>query len=326
MKLGIVGTNFISDWLIEAAGMVPEVNIHAVFSRKRDTGNAFAARHHIDNVWTDYDAFLASDIDAVYIATPVYAHCSQALKAIEQKKHVLCEKILAVNESETAAMFDAARRNKVVLLEAMRPDFDPAYDLVKKHLPEIGRLRRVTLEYCQYSSRYDSFRKGQVQNAFNPELSNAAIMDIGVYCIHTIVRLFGRPREIKTFSTKLENGFEGSGIVLMEYKDMLAEAVYSKISASVNPSVFLGEEGSILIDLAARPQTVELVRRNGGKREKIPYLPVENNMIFEVKEFARLVRGNCFEHSYAGYSLDTAYVVDEARRQNGIVFEGDSVL
>lgn len=325
MKLGMIGTNFVSDWLAEAAAAVTDVKVHAVYSRKQETGDAFAGKHNIPHVYTDYEEFLQSDIDAVYIATPTYVHCPQAIEAMRHKKHVLCEKIMAVNEREAARMFACARENQVVLLEAMRPDFDPALDVVKEYLPQIGKLRRVTMEYCQYSSRYDRFREGEVMNAFNPELSNAAIMDIGVYCIHTLVRLLGMPEEVKAFSTKLHNGFEGNGIVLMQHKDLTAEAVYSKITESVNKSIFVGEEGSILIGKISMPDSVEIVYRD-GKREMLPYTPAENNMIYEVQEFARLVRESCVEHPYQRYSLDTLRVTDEARRQNGIVFQADSVL
>ncbi|WP_246597420.1 Gfo/Idh/MocA family protein [Faecalicatena faecalis] len=325
MKLGMIGTNFVSDWLAEAAKAVPDVEVHAVYSRKQKTGEAFAGKHCISHVYTDYEEFLNSDIDAVYIATPTYVHCPQAMEAMCHKKHVLCEKIMAVNEREAAEMFACAKENQVVLLEAMRPDFDPALDLVKEYLPKIGKLRRVTMEYCQYSSRYDRFREGEILNAFNPELSNAAIMDIGVYCIHTLVRLLGMPKDVKAFSTKLHNGFEGNGIVLMQYGGLTAEAVYSKITESVNKSIFVGEEGSILIGKISMPDSVEIIYRD-GKREVLPYVPAENNMVYEVQEFARLVRENRVEHPYKKYSLDTLRVTDEARRQNGIVFQADSVL
>lgn len=237
LKIGMIGTNFISDDFCAAAAQVPGAELSAVYSRKQETGDAFAARHGIPQVYTDYDEFLDSGLDAVYVASPNFAHCAQTLKALNHKKHVLCEKVMAVNEQEVRSMIDCARQNNVVLLEAMRPDFDPAYDLIEQNLPRIGKLRRTTFEFCQYSSRYDSFREGIIQNAFNPELGNAAVMDIGVYCIHSLVRLFGAPKNVKAFSTKLSNGFDGSGIVLMEYEDMTAEAVYSKIAVSVTPSV-----------------------------------------------------------------------------------------
>ena len=327
LKIGMIGTNFISDDFCEAAAQVPGAELFAVYSRKQETGDAFAAKHNIPRVYTDYDEFLDSGLDAVYVASPNFAHCSQTLKALDRKKHVLCEKVMAVNEQEVRSMIDCALENNVVLLEAMRPDFDPAYDLIEQNLPRIGKLRRATFEFCQYSSRYDSFREGIIQNAFNPELGNAAVMDIGVYCIHSLVRLFGAPKNVKAFSTKLSNGFDGSGIVLLEYEDMTAEAVYSKIAVSVNPSVLQGEDGSIMIDYISKPESVSLRLREsardtlaGGAIEKLPYTPVKNNMIFEIQEFLKLVEKKEVDHKYLKYSLDTIRVLDEVRRQTGIRF------
>ena len=327
LKIGMIGTNFISDDFCAAAAQVPGAELSAVYSRKQETGDAFAARHGIPQVYTDYDEFLDSGLDAVYVASPNFAHCAQTLKALNHKKHVLCEKVMAVNEQEVRSMIDCARQNNVVLLEAMRPDFDPAYDLIEQNLPRIGKLRRATFEFCQYSSRYDSFREGVVQNAFNPELGNAAVMDIGVYCIHSLVRLFGAPKNVKAFSTKLSNGFDGSGIVLMEYEDMTAEAVYSKIAVSVTPSVLQGEDGSIMIDYISKPESVSLRLREsardtlaGGTIEKLPYTPVKNNMIFEIQEFLKLIEKKEVDHKYLKYSLGTIRVLDEVRRQTGIRF------
>ena len=327
LKIGMIGTNFISDDFCEAAALVPGAELSAVYSRKQETGDAFAARHGIPQVCTDYDEFLDSGLDAVYVASPNFAHCAQTLKALNHKKHVLCEKVMAVNEQEVRSMIDCARQNNVVLLEAMRPDFDPAYDLIEQNLPRIGKLRRATFEFWQYSSRYDSFREGIIQNAFNPELGNAAVMDIGVYCIHSLVRLFGAPKNVKAFSTKLSNGFDGSGIVLMEYEDMTAEAVYSKIAVSVTPSVLQGEDGSIMIDYISKPESLSLRLREsardtltGGTIEKLPYTPAKNNMIFEIQEFLKLIEKKEVDHKYLKYSLGTIRVLDEVRRQTGIRF------
>lgn len=325
IKIGIIGTNFISDDFCNAAVKVPGAVLRAVYSRKEETGAAFAERHSIPEVFTDYKKFLSSDIDAVYVASPNFIHCSQTIMALEHKKHVLCEKVMAVNEAEVRSMIDCARRNQVVLLEAMRPDFDPAFDIVEQNLNRIGRLRRATFEFCQYSSRYDKFREGIVMNAFDPTLGNAAVMDIGVYCIHSLVRLFGMPQEIQAFSTKLSNDFDGSGIVLMKYETMIAEAVYSKISVSVNPSVIQGEDGSILIDYISKPEKICLQLREGARdtlegagREILPFIPADNNMIYEIQEFIKLINENNINHKYLQYSLDTIRVIDEVRRQTCI--------
>ena len=99
MKLAIVGTNFISDALVEASRIVPSVEISAIYSRKLDTGRAFAEKHGIKKVYTDYDEMLSDDaIEAVYIASPNICHHSQSIAAMRAGKHVLCEKVMATNE------------------------------------------------------------------------------------------------------------------------------------------------------------------------------------------------------------------------------------
>ena len=101
IRIGVIGTNFVSDWLCEAADTLDCVEITAVYSRAQETGDAFAEKHHIPHVFTDYDAFLSSDvIDAVNIASPNFAHAAQAVRALNAGKHVLCEKVIASNSRE----------------------------------------------------------------------------------------------------------------------------------------------------------------------------------------------------------------------------------
>ena len=334
IRIGIVGTNFVSDWLADAAATLDCVNVTAVYSRAQQTGDTFAQKHSIPHVFTDYDAFLASDeIDAVYIASPNFAHAEQAIRALNAGKHVLCEKVIATNSRELSEMIAAAKVNRRVLLEAMRPSFDPCIALVREQLPKLGKLRRVVLDFNQYSSRYDKFKAGDIQNAFNPAYSNAAIMDIGVYIVHIAAKLFGRPRRILSMSTLLHNGFEGSGHVLLDYGDMKAELSYSKITESVTPNLFVGEDATLAVGKITMPTDMRIIYHKGspnlgtaGKwEEDVPFETVENNMIFELAEFARLCREGLVENEYLENSVIEMEIIDEVRRQNGIVFPSDDV-
>ena len=323
LHIGVVGTNFVSDWLVEAAALLPQVQVTAVYSRAQVTGDAFAGKHGIPLVFTDYAAFLACEqIDAVYIASPNFAHCAQAVAAAKAKKHILCEKVIATNSREFEAMRTAAAENGVVLLEAMRPVYDPALAVLRQALPLIGPLRRVTMEFCQYSSRYDKFLAGTILNAFDPTLSNAAIMDIGVYCIAVCAHLFGTPRAMHAASSFLHNGFEGCGQLLLEYEGFQANISYSKVSESIVPSVFQGEKGSLTIDKISMPGEVWLHPRKGEPR-RLEYTPDKNNMVHELAEFARLAAAGEVEHPGLVTSAIQMAVIDEARRQTGIVFPAD---
>ena len=100
IKIGIIGTNKISHSFCEAAIQNDQTELFAVYSRRQETGEQFADKHAISHVFTDYIEFLNSGLDAVYIASPNYIHCEQAIQAMEAKKHVLCEKVMAINEKE----------------------------------------------------------------------------------------------------------------------------------------------------------------------------------------------------------------------------------
>ena len=318
MKIGIIGTNFISDRLCEAARLVSGVQVAAVYSRAQETGDAFAARHGIEKVYTGYGELLMDrDIDAVYVASPTICHAPQAIKAMHAGKHVLCEKMMAATLPEMRLMRQVARKQGVVLLEAMRPAHDPAYDMIAESLPRLGKIRRATLEFCQYSSRYDRFKAGELTNAFDPRLKNSALADIGIYPLHVAVRLFGMPKSVHGASVFMENGFEGAGTVTLGYEDKTVNIVYSKISDSVNPSVIEGECGSLLINKISAPAELTL-RLRGQEAERLPTVAPENNMIYELAAFRDMVAGERDAEEYLQLTEMAQIVVDEVYRTAGI--------
>ena len=197
----------------------------------------------------------------------------------------------------------------MVLLEAMKSVFEPSFDVLRKALPRLGTLRRATLSYCQYSSRYDKFKAGEILNAFNPALSNGALMDIGVYCVHPAALLFGMPKAVHASCVKLSNGVDGAGSALLEYDGMTAEVLYSKIADGALGSEFQGEAGSLVVDHISVPQelTVHEVQ----------------SMRFEIAAFQRIAAGEepCEEHTRA--SLIAAQIMDEIRLQCGLHFPAD---
>ncbi|MBQ8350806.1 MAG: Gfo/Idh/MocA family oxidoreductase [Clostridia bacterium] len=319
IRLGIIGTGKISAQLADAARAAGGYTLASLLSRDRARGEAFAAENGIARTFTDEEAFLTSGLDAVYVATPNCHHAHGAIAAATHGLHVLCEKPVAANADEWRAMRQAAKEHGVVLLEAMRPLHDPLLGLLQEKLPAIGKLRHVRLEYCQYSSRYDAFRTGEVLRAFDPRYGNAAIMDIGVYCVAVAAYLFGAPRTVQATSVFLENGFEGGGEALLSYDGFTVSIGYSKITASANPSCFLGEDGSLTLDKLNSPGRVVLSTRAGGE-EQLPYTPLANNMVHELRDFAALIAQGDTAHRWQTASDITIDILDRIREASGITF------
>jgi len=323
LKLGTVGTNFVSDWLVDAAKTVEGIEVTTVYSRTAEKGNEFAARHGISRVMTDWEAFLSSDLDAVYIATPNSLHFPQAKDAILHGKHVLVEKPATLTEDEFVALSALAREKGVILMEAMRPAHDPAILAIREALPALGPIRRAVFEFCQYSSRYDKFKEGVVLNAFNPHFGNAAVMDIGVYALHACIMTFGEPESVQSSSLVFPNGMEGMGKATLSYGDFTCDVVYSKIHDSCSPSFVSGSDGAVVIGKISTGENVTLRLRGKEDRPLVPSRPAtpEQNMTYELADFVSAVRGELAVAPFTENTRLTLRVIDEIRRQNNIRFE-----
>ncbi len=325
VKFGVIGTSKITEWFLKGASKVEGFELTAVYSRNKENGITFAKKYGVEAVFTDLEEMAKSPlIDGVYIASPNALHGEQAILFLKNKKHVLCEKAFASNTKQVINMIEAARENDVVLMEAMKTTLLPNFKVVKDNLHRIGEVRRYFASYCQYSSRYDKYKEGIVLNAFKPELSNGALMDIGVYCIHPMVNLFGRPNEIKANSVFLDSGVDGEGSALFKYDDMDAVVMYSKIANSYLPSEIQGEDGSIIIDRIGNFERVRIRFRNGSE-EDLSIHHITEDMCYEVQEFIDLINKGKMESQIN--SLEVSRIVmetmDEIRKQVGLVFPAD---
>ena len=223
IRFGIIGTNWITERFLEAAFMVEDFSLAAVYSRSEEKAKAFASNYNVDLTFTSIEEMVQSDhIDAVYIASPNSLHAEQAILCMKNGKHVLCEKPLASNQKEVKEMIEVAKENHVLLMEAMKSTLIPSFTHIKEHLQKIGPIRRYFATFCQYSSRYDQYKQGTILNAFNPKFSNGALIDIGIYCIYPLVDLFGKPKSVQANGTMLESGVDGQGSILLQYDDMEA--------------------------------------------------------------------------------------------------------
>ncbi|RAK19822.1 putative dehydrogenase [Anoxybacillus vitaminiphilus] len=325
IQFATIGTNWITEEFIKAAKEVQDFSLAAVYSRTEEKGKEFAAKVGAARTFTSLEEMAKSDeIDAVYIASPNSFHAEQAIMLMNHGKHVLCEKPLASNTAEVQAMMAAAKQNDVVLMEAMKTTLLPNFQAIRKHIHKIGKVRRYFASYCQYSSRYDAYKQGIVLNAFNPAFSNGALMDIGIYCLYPMVVLFGKPLHIKANSVMLESGVDGEGSIILDYGDMDAVVMYSKISNSYIPSEIQGEEGSIIMDTIHTPQKVE-IRYRDGRIEDITEAQPHHPMYYEAKEFIELIQSGKRESETNSHhhSLTTMEIMEEARKQTGIVFPAD---
>src|SRR5262249_38489237 len=128
---------------ITRRGLVPGIRasssgvLHALASRDPATARTWAAEFDIPRAHDSYEALLADpEVDAVYIPLPNELHRPWVTAAADAGKHVLCEKPLALDAREAAAMVEHCRIRGVLLMEAF----------MWRHQPRTLELRRLIRE------------------------------------------------------------------------------------------------------------------------------------------------------------------------------------
>lgn len=360
LRIATIGTSMITDNFIEALNASDRACFVGTLSRDEERARTFTAERGGHTPFTSLDDLCASpEVDAVYLGSPNALHAPQALACIAAGKHVLVEKPFASNRPEALKVFEAARAAGVVVLEAMRPVHDPAFSAVRDLLPRMGRIRRASIRFGKYSSRYDTLLSGERTNIFDCALASGALMDIGVYCVECARALFGMPEEIHFVpvlfddeTRSLTGGtLDGAGTLLARYPDKLVELAYSKITNDDLPVQIESETATMTLDSISLPTHAKIDFRGkvergsakvmrssvGGHTEEFDLPTCENTMAYELADFVAAiatVRDGCpVDDAPAGpfgtvgtfqeLTLDTLAIMDEARRQAEIVFPAD---
>ena len=323
IRFAVIGTNWISDAFCQAAHSTGHLQLSAVYSRHIDTAKSFASKYQVDSCFTDLEALAASEtIDAVYIASPNSLHAQQAELFMNYGKHAIVEKPMASNIREVRHLISVAQSNNVVLFEALKTRYLPNLNACRAALSELGTLRRAHLTYCQYSSRYPKYLNGENPNTFNPAFSNGSLMDIGIYPLTAAIELFGKPLHVSASGALLPSGVDAHGTVTLTYEWFEVLISHSKVSDGCLPSDIQGEKGSLLIEHVSECPSASVVLR-GEQPRVITESQVENTMLYEVREFAELVRHNSINHDGLISSQTVHEIMTTARQQVGIVFPAD---
>lgn len=323
VRFGIVGTGRISDWVLKGAAQDSRIKVTAVCSRTVEAAEAFVQRNTLAagaTIYTSVEEMVADpQVDAVYIGTPNQTHCKYTITALNAGKHVLCEKPLAINAEEGRRMVEAARRSGCLLMEAMISTLNPNFTEAVARMNEIAPVRNYSSYFCQYSSKYEALKRGEVATAFKPGTAGA-LRDVGVYTLYPLVALFGRPATVTAKIAKVstpDGDTDVYGTAHLGYDEMDATLTWSKAYDSFQPTEVAGENGNLILDeihIARKAEIIPHAAPTSGQGPKPGRtiinegLPL-NEYYYEFKEFADLIEAGKTESD--SNSLDTSLAVLE---------------
>jgi predicted dehydrogenase len=326
MKLGIAGTGMIAKDFLSIKEQIPGLTVCALLTTKKSEASTreLADQYGIESVFTQYDQLLTSRVDTIYVALPNHLHFKFAKEALEAGKHVIVEKPFTSNDREAHILCNLAREKNLFLFEAVTTLYLPNYKRIKDSLSKLGDIKIVQCNFSQYSTRYDSFKQGQVLPAFDPSSSGGALMDINIYNLHYVVGLFGEPERFEYFPN-MERGIDTSGILVLSYKSFQCSLTGAKDCASPPVYKIQGDKGWILQETTANVCGAFTLMRNDGTSITGNDNHKSHRMIYEFIEFQKMIQNHELEQCYEilNHTLLVSKIQTRARLKAGIYFANE---
>jgi predicted dehydrogenase len=317
LRLGILGCAQIARAFARDVAAPPQTRRAAGARRDGAKAAAFAAAHGLERHHASYEALLAdAEVDAIYLPLPNSLHAAWAIRAAEHGKHVLCEKPLATGAAEAQAMFAAARRHRVVLLEAYPYWFQPQTGRLVELLNDgtIGEVRAVqaAFGFTLHTEQHNAAPNIRM----NAALGGGALLDAGSYAASVIrLAMGGAPRRVAAVSRWSDSGVDWATTATLHYADGRCAQLSCAMDAAYHRrAVIAGSRGVIETDYLnhTSPQMVSQMRLRRGTAADLPFetvsAPVGSGFRFAAEAFARLVAQRDFDamERAAAASLDIA--------------------
>ncbi len=259
-------------------------------------------------------AMRAPGVEGVYVVTPHNSHYEYSKLALELGLPVLCEKPLTVSAREARELIELAREKKLYFAEAMWTWFAPAANAIKGWLDsgEFGEVESVTL-YCRTMGRYYAPRVTDANTA------GGALLDMGVYAITYLYRLFGKPVNVLC-SGRVEEGIDWEEDVTLTFPSGLTVTTSVAITDFKGLERFelRGSRGRVRLRMFHRAGSATLWRSDGSFKRVIGKCTYLNE--FDI--VSREIREGLTESRYAPLSATLAVmeIMDKCREDLGLVY------
>lgn len=254
VNVGLIGSGFISAIHAEAIRQCSEAAVLAVASPTPGKAEAFAARHGVRHLFTDYRKLLeVQELHMVVLGIPNHLHCQVVLDAAAAGKHIVLEKPMCLSLADADRMIEACRRAKVKLMYAEELCFAPKYVRLKQLL-DSGALGDPVL--LKQSEKHDG---PHAPHFWDVNLSGGGVtMDMGCHAIAFFRWLLNRRPVISVYAQMAtqvhheKTRGDDNALLILEFEGgvtALAEESWTKLGGMDDRAEVHGSKGVAYADL-----------------------------------------------------------------------------
>ena len=257
LKWGVLGAGSVAQRrAMPAIQKATGAELHALFSRDAARAKQLAAEHNATTSYSSVDDLLSdTELDAIYVSTPVNLHCEQVIAAAERGLHVLCDKPMALTPQECEQMIGACNANNVHLQVCFLFRFHSCFQQIKTWVNE-NRLGQIVHGRMPFLKKYrlpaDEWR------AQPDKGGGGCLMDLGAHSVDLLRYLIGEVAAVTAFCNSAIHNYqvEETGGILMQFQN--GAQAFTDLSFSV-------AQCDIVFELYGTESSVSILNDDGWK-------------------------------------------------------------
>lgn len=300
--------------------------LYSVANRTRQKAVDFAEKYGIEKVYDNIDeVFEDENVDIIYISTPHNTHIEYLRKALKSGKNVICEKSITLNSRELDEAISLAKKNDVVLAEAMTIYHMPIYKKLNEIINsgKLGELKLIQMNFGSYKP-YDMNNR-----FFNRNLAGGAMLDIGVYAI-SFVRWFmsSKPHKITSQVKYAPTGVDEQASILLQNKeDEMASIILSLHAKQPKRGTISFDKGYVEIFEYPRGDEAVITYTDTGETETIAFGETAKALEYEIEDMENAVQNG--EDMHLSFTKDVMDIMTFIRNEWGMYYpeeEGHDII
>lgn len=318
LNWAVLGTGVIANQMAQALQKMGK-NLYSVANRTHSKALSFAEKYGVEKVYDNIDEVFADEnVDIIYITTPHNTHIQYIRKALENKKHVFCEKAITLNSDELEEAVKLAEENGVIIAEAMTIWHMPLYKKLWQ-IAQSGKLGKLQVIQLNFGS----FKDYDMSNRFfNINLAGGALLDIGVYSL-SLARSFmsSQPTEVKSQVKFAESGVdEQASIIMMNDESEMATITLSLHSKQPKRAVISFEKVYIEITEYPRADKAFIIDAETGEKTEISEGETELALMYEMEDMEHAVNSGDVSELKLDSTIDVMKIMTDLRKEWGLVY------
>ncbi len=317
IRWGIIGLGSIAHKFVKDLLTIENCELYALASRTQEKADNFASQYGAAKAYNSYEA-LANDplVDAAYIATPHVLHKENTIMCLKKGIAVLCEKPFAMNLDEVTEMISVAKKEKILLMEALWTYFLPHYKYVLKLIKDKSYGNVLKLE-----ANFGFFREFNNQaRLFNKSLGGGSLLDIGIYPIFAALTLLGIPQRIEAQAKFFDNGADSHCNMTFHYPNRVTAHLESSLIEDLSTMAIIHfERATLKINRQFHTPTSITISTN-GKEETKSFKGDTFGYNYEIEHFNQLLRSGKTESDIMTFEFSELLIktLDDVRQIIGL--------